>query len=359
MPQRRDDLQAVPSTDGEEAGCPEQQPRFFQRVTDRFSALRKALGARKTNQEVETAASAGPSSSQPSQDDLEAQVLPVSAAAEAQRSSSGPSSFPDQPVLAAMHQGSPTAANSPGNHGTDTAAGNELINRLVRAESSKGLQHSGSGGGQAPVCLICLDNLTAEDFESGEAMALECQCRGELALRHRGCAIKWTRVKGDNICDICKAPITNLPQVSPRAPTERSEGDASMFEDADERAAHMLHGSYVDSMPSSADVIFDCIRVTWVAMIICILFFDMELATALWTGLVVGIAYTLFVRAMYRSQLAAVQREQAREQERRAAATGQTGTPGTASSSDGGSPSVPGPNPPAAAVPPPPVANAV
>lgn len=73
-------------------------------------------------------------------------------------------------------------------------------------------------------------------------MALECQCRGELALRHRGCAIKWTRVKGDNICDICKAPITNLPQVSPRAPTERSDGDASMFEDADERAAHMLHG---------------------------------------------------------------------------------------------------------------------
>ena len=80
-------------------------------------------------------------------------------------------------------------------------------------------------------------------------MALECQCRGELALRHRGCAIKWTRVKGDNICDICKAPITNLPQVSPRAPTERSDGDASMFEDADERAAHMLHGGSSTPLP--------------------------------------------------------------------------------------------------------------
>ena len=92
-------------------------------------------------------------------------------------------------------------------------------------------------------------------------------------------------------------------------------------------------------------------------MIICILFFDMELATALWTGLVVGIAYTLFVRAMYRSQLAAIQREQAREREIRAAAAApaQAGSPGAGSSSDGGSPPAAGQTPPA----PPPVANSV
>ncbi len=90
-------------------------------------------------------------------------------------------------------------------------------------------------------------------------------------------------------------------------------------------------------------------------MIICILFFDMELATALWTGLVVGVAYTLFVRAMYRSQLAALQREQAREQERRAAAAAPAaeGSPGPASPNSDASPV--GPQPPA----PPPVANAV
>lgn len=62
-------------------------------------------------------------------------------------------------------QGSPAAPNDAGNHGT--AEGTALINRLMRAESSKGLQHSSSGSGQAPVCLICLDNLTAEDFEVG------------------------------------------------------------------------------------------------------------------------------------------------------------------------------------------------
>lgn len=50
------------------------------------------------------------------------------------------------------------------------------------------------------------------------------------------------------------------------------------------------------------------VQVTWVAMIICILFFEMNLANALWTGLIVGLAYTLFVRAMYRHQLAVVSR---------------------------------------------------
>lgn len=54
-------------------------------------------------------------------------------------------------------------------------------------------------------------------------------------------------------------------------------------------------------------------QVTWVAMIICILFLEMNLAMSLWTGLIVGVAYTLFVRLMYRSQVAALHREYARE----------------------------------------------
>lgn len=46
-------------------------------------------------------------------------------------------------------------------------------------------------------------------------------------------------------------------------------------------------------------------------MIICILFFEMNLASALWTGIITGLAYTLFVRAMYQSQLDVLHREQA------------------------------------------------
>lgn len=71
-----------------------------------------------------------------------------------------------------------------------------------------------------------------------------------------------------------------------------------------------------DQMPSNSDIIFDCIRVTWVAMIICILFFEMNLASALWTGIITGLAYTLFVRAMYQSQLDVLHREQAMRQGR-------------------------------------------
>lgn len=46
-------------------------------------------------------------------------------------------------------------------------------------------------------------------------------------------------------------------------------------------------------------------------MIICILFFEMNLASALWTGIITGLAYTLFVRAMYQGQLDVIHREQA------------------------------------------------
>ncbi len=47
--------------------------------------------------------------------------------------------------------------------------------------------------GSLPV-LMC-DLTGCIGLQSGEAMSLECQCRGELALRHRSCAEKWSRVK--------------------------------------------------------------------------------------------------------------------------------------------------------------------
>lgn len=81
-----------------------------------------------------------------------------------------------------------------------------------------------------------------------------------------------------------------------------------------------------EQMPSNSDIIFDCIRVTWVAMIICILFFEMNLASALWTGIITGLAYTLFVRAMYQSQLDVLHREQAIRQGRLQAAGVQPAT---------------------------------
>ncbi|KAK9815160.1 hypothetical protein WJX73_009205 [Symbiochloris irregularis] len=216
---------------------------------------------------------------------------------------------------------SPSAGAAAPTAGFSTAAGStsthSIFGRLLRTNS--GHVTSRGPGQQQPVCLICLENLGPDDFESGEAMQLECQCRGELAMRHRVCAEKWSRVKGDRVCDVCKAPIMNLPEITPRAPgSAGSDENAAMFDEADGRD-HVpgMHGAYMsDQIPGSADIIFDCIRVTWVAMIICILFFEMPLAMALWTGLIVGLAYTGFARAMYRTQLAAIQREMARDRER-------------------------------------------
>ena len=72
-------------------------------------------------------------------------------------------------------------------------------------------------------------------------------------------------MQGDRICDVCKAPINNLPDVPPAPATDAgSEAGNSLFDDVDERNhPHGLHGPFaVDQMPGSADIVFDCIRVS-------------------------------------------------------------------------------------------------
>ncbi|CAL5211274.1 unnamed protein product [Lathyrus oleraceus] len=57
------------------------------------------------------------------------------------------------------------------------------------------------------VCRICLIELC----EGGETFKLECSCKGELALAHQECAIKWFSIKGNRTCDVCKEDVRNLP----------------------------------------------------------------------------------------------------------------------------------------------------
>ncbi|CAA7034061.1 unnamed protein product [Microthlaspi erraticum] len=69
------------------------------------------------------------------------------------------------------------------------------------------------------VCRICMVELG----QDSEAFKMECMCKGELALAHKECTIKWFTIKGNLTCDVCKQQVKNLPVTLLRV----SQGDQS------------------------------------------------------------------------------------------------------------------------------------
>ncbi len=89
------------------------------------------------------------------------------------------------------------------------------------------------------------------------------------------------QVKGNLICDICKHPIGNLPEIDPAIVAAREEA---------RRRRQPLFAIHPE--PTTADYVFDAVRVAWVTIICCILFVDgLSVSRTFLIGATVGVAY--------------------------------------------------------------------
>ncbi|XP_010452187.1 PREDICTED: uncharacterized protein LOC104734335 [Camelina sativa] len=94
---------------------------------------------------------------------------------------------------------------------TPSRGDEKILEMMPASKISKPNDENNYGGEDVPeeeaVCRICM----VEMEEDSEAFKMECMCKGELALAHKTCTIKWFTIKGNITCDVCKQEVKNLP----------------------------------------------------------------------------------------------------------------------------------------------------